>query len=588
VQELLIKPLVSLPSAVPFIGAAILAASMMPNLLGTTLVPEAAPPPISQTDWPIPQRIAPQTLSWVQTRPEYYEDEVPAHQTDWPLPQRLAPHTLAWLQARPEYYQDEIPAHQTDWPTPLRLSSLHVSIDTLFDNTTSADAPFRQSEWATLGRLPRALPAKFAPNLLGTTLAPTAAPFAQTDWTNPAPTRQPAATWLQTRPIFAEDARLIGATETDLPAPARIPALTWLQTRPIFAVDARLVGATATDLPAPARIPALTWLQTRPIFAVDAALPFLINPALPQARPLPALTWTQNLLQSTLTPAAAAPMVPPAWPVPGRPVVAAVTWIQTRPVFAVDDRLVGATETDLPAPSRAPALSWIQNLLQSTLTPAVATTPVVPLEWPLPGRPTVVALTWLQTRPIFAKDEPTRFAADWPLPRIQTVPALTWIQTRPSFYVDNPTQFVQSWPNPQPSPAPALTWIFSVLGTTLVEETIPTRSGEWPLPRRAVVPALSWSQRRPHYYVDSPIRFAQSWPLPSPARPIALTWIQTRPIFAEDNRLIGTVETDLPAPTRVPALTWVQNLLESTLAPRSIIVRRTAMWRVGHRTPWRL
>src|SRR5690242_17859009 len=114
----------------------------------------------------------------------------------------------------------------------------------------------------------------------------------------------------------------------------------------------------------------------------------------PQRPKRVAQDWNQNLLQSTLTPAAQAPFSQTDWPNPNQrkpDVRGSVNGVNLN-LIGQDTFFGGAGQppanTDFPnpkAPRRNPQ-DYSQNLLQSTLTPAVAGTPFSQDDWANPIR----------------------------------------------------------------------------------------------------------------------------------------------------------------------------------------------------------
>lgn len=320
--------------------------------------------------------------------------------------------------------------------------------------------------------------------------------FAQRDWPNPARVRPAALTWLQ------------NLQQTTLaPAAEATP----------FRQDVWPVPGRSSFLAPPSAPNLLVSMLGAPLVSVEWP-----NPT---RRPVAAATWTQNLLESTLTPAAPSPVVPLEWPLPQLGSNLALTWIQTRQAYHEDERIL--RQSDWPNPTRLPARepwTWTQNLLETTLAPAPLAKPFAQNEWPLPGRGPTPRLTWTQERKTY-QDAP--IATDrfpWNVPRRAPALALTWSQNllESTLTPAAPAPVVSVvWPLPLRTPRPALTIAVGLLGTPLAEPS-PVRPIEWPNPRGREYPIAlrTWLQERKPSAVDLKPFAQHEWPNPRPT-PVA-------------------------------------------------------------------
>jgi hypothetical protein len=590
----------------------VLAQTWAINLLQATLRPAAAP--FAQIHWPNPRSAARPIVDWTQARPQFAVDASAFSQADWPVPlPRRAP-ALTWLQTRPIGAVDEPTAFIQAWPNPQPIrSAAHTWLVGLLNSTLQVAEPVPPAagDWPVPLRQGHAA-ITWTDNRLASTLALVEpVPFVQTEWPNPQP-RHPTV-------VVSIESRLDESTSSDRP----FVSVDWLTPRERRRLDvtagANLLASTLSVAPVPflqtdwsnpprARDLALTWIQTRPIFAVDETPAHQTDWPLPGRASIAALTWIQT------RPIFAADDVPghqTEWPVPRRATVPALSWLQPRPILVVDQPTAFVPAWPNPGPRRAPALTWTWSTLSSTLAPML---PLRQMEYPTPPRPTVAALTWVQSRPPFAQDEPTRFAAAWPNPRLRPapaqtwvvehllrttiasltpppssgewplplrslVPALTWIQTRPIGAVDEPTAFTPDLALPVRARAATLTWSVNLLEATLSAAPTPITPTIFENPKLRVQAAAVWLQSRPPYYVDSPTAFVPEWPVPHGRRRArvfdAPTLLTTTLSAAEPFRPMAWMT---PARLRSVALTWAPSApVLTALVATPIGVTETAL-----------
>jgi len=444
---------------------------------------------------------------------------------------------------------------------------------------TLALAPDGAARAAVFTGRPQTVPAApFAPpNLLLTTLAAPAAPFAQGEWPNPRTSAHSLAfrTWAHGTPLV-----LIGQ-DRFFAADGQAPVYDWPNPRPAARAPEQspqqnlLSGPLAPAGAAP--FAQVEWPNPRgPLHfggalhfsrtdtgtpeAAPFAAPEWRNPA---GRPTPPPTWTQNLLQSTLSVAPPAPFAQVEWPNPRGPQYSAGlrTWTQWRHEFPAVAAPFAQTQWQLPpaqrrhptaprsfrpdlapdtffgAPGQVPqhhwqlpvrarhpvALrTWSANLLESTLFAAPAA-PFAPAQWQLPPwtRRQFAAPQWFRPEPV---PEAAPFAqGEWPNPRGPQYSAelRTWTQWRHEFPA-LPAPFAQThWPNPAGYRYSVGLRTFAEppkLQSTLAPAApAPFAQVEWPNPRgpQYSTGLRTWTQRR-YEFPALPAPFSQThWPNPA-------------------------------------------------------------------------
>ena len=164
-----------------------------PTLLQTTLAPSEAAPFV-QMDWPLPRKAArpapDQPLNLLETTLAG-EQQTPFSEGNWASPQkaRKIPGDLnpPNLLANTLIGQGTLPFQNTDWPGAKPRPAAKAPIfPNLLENTLAA--PFAQMDWARPIRQVRAIVSQASVDLLTTTLAAVQAPFV-----NPLPSRRPTA-----------------------------------------------------------------------------------------------------------------------------------------------------------------------------------------------------------------------------------------------------------------------------------------------------------------------------------------------------------------------------------------------------------
>jgi len=338
---------------------------------------------------------------------------------------------------------------------------------------------------------------------------------------NPKPIPPPAITHLQPRPFFYDDIEPIpdGNQIFDLPVLSIKPALTWIQERPQFFQDTKIESQTewpnpliggknqvgfiqrsiisevlqlpftpeAFPNPEPKPAPALTWIQARPQFFEDEKIERQTefpNPIIGRTNFHSGWINTQQIPVPEFN-----PFIPVDYPNPGLPKQQTITWIQTRPIFAVDVTLPGKQVFDNPLIGKANQVSWINT--QQLVEVANPFIPVI-FNNPLIGAP-------------------------------QTI---TWLQERKQFFVDIRIQSTQIFDNPVLAIKPAITWTQDITSREI--PSIPIRQTEWPIPVLKIIEALTWiNTTQPDILSGKPFKQTE-WPIFLPYKPVIhnLTYIR--------------------------------------------------------------
>lgn len=457
----------------------------------------------------------------------------PFNQNAWPTPPAKA-QLLVSSSSRPQE-DANTPASQSDWPNPLRAKAPHVGF--------------------TYGPNPDSI----------TTTPVVAAPFAQTDWPRHAPVRPLVQTWTQSgrldvlaatpvlpiawpnptlRPASALPPSVqpnplaatltsqpgVGASATDLPRPRPQPALTWTQERKSYYQDIQPTPTLDWPVPQVKRPPTLTWIGGtlaigEPVRPIDWTNPRQKPPAPPASSP-------PSLLAGTLTSQPGVGASSTDVPAPARTL--ALTWLQARPQFYQDIQPQPTADLALPVTRRAQTLTWtsstlalgdplrpvdqsilrrpsafqqtdVPNLLTSTLA-VVEGTPITPLAWTVPARAAQPTLTWIQERKQFYSDIQPAFSADLTLPArrasVQPFAPQNLLLTTLATQAGSPTQPID-WPLPRRSIA---AWQ-PTTGQNLLLSTLagaPLTPVAWPNPELRKTSALSWTHSSQRFYEAVP------------------------------------------------------------------------------------
>lgn len=128
--------------------------SYNPNLIGKDTLP------IRQMDWPLPQTVPRQAITWIDWQKSYLQR--PLRQTDWPLPlaamaglQLQSPRNLVLLSSIK-------PFNQFDWPLPIaqnRIQKGQIERNlALLTPPVVTSQPFNQFDWPLPARLNPQMP----------------------------------------------------------------------------------------------------------------------------------------------------------------------------------------------------------------------------------------------------------------------------------------------------------------------------------------------------------------------------------------------------------------------------------------------
>jgi len=262
------------------------------------------------------------------------------------------------------------------------------------------------------------------------------APFTQTDWKNPAPTRRSLdlRTFVQTRDLSLEEPPPPFLL-TAWPNPYRTGQSPELR---------RLTDWRALSLE--------DAVDDTPQSLADWPTPPVLR------RAVTLRTWTLNLLDTTLAPSAT-PFQPGAFPNPRLTPRASTlgTHTQERPAYYADDQPFALTAWPRPvvAPRRVPE-TWTSTLIDETLSLAQA--PFVPTDRPNPQPRRVPTITWIDA-PLGSTLNPGPdpiVQTDWPLflARPPARDLRTWVETRKTYYEDETPAVLHTWPVPPPQRIP--------------------------------------------------------------------------------------------------------------------------------------
>src|SRR5690349_3045388 len=343
--------------------------------------PAPSGPPFAQTEWPNPRGkinrvgISSQLPTNIPTMIEDFVafssmQDVPARVSRVAVTSQqqgnLTVTTLSGAPAAPPFSQD-------DWPNPvIRKQAVRTTVNGVNLNLLSQDQFFGAAGQPPTYDYPNPKAPKrsvqdWNQNLLQSTLVPQ--PFAQTDWPNPI-TRKPGIRG----DIYSVNLELIGQ-DSFFGVPGQPPA--------------------NYDFPNPKaqRRNPQDWLQSP--YNSQGEKPFtqydFPNPRGPKRNPQ---DWSQNLLQSTLTPAAGTPFSQTDWPNPQRP-RRGQDWQYSQAQF-IPAPVAGTpfSQTDWPNPVRRvtrPFGAFYHRVAMAAPAQA-AGTPFVQTDWQNPlGRANTVA-----------------------------------------------------------------------------------------------------------------------------------------------------------------------------------------------------
>lgn len=358
------------------------------------------------------------------------------------------------------------------------------------------------------------------------------------------------------------------------------------------------------------------------------------NPRIP-GRGVDLLTWDYSLLTNTLSLVPHNPFYQLDWPnpLPYRFYTADRTFTsQPYQRFTAQDVFFGSAgqvpDYDWQNPTRQKRLdsayTWLQNLLQSTLTPPPLSTPFFTTDWPNP-RGYAFPFENRSYLNYFVIDDSAPFAqTDWPNPtRLAQVFSnnYNWTESLTTLGIPLPSVqnpfFQTDWPNPtllkfasdlrtfvsqnyqkynaqdkffgvagevpdfdwtnplRARSIDALTWVQNLSQSTLAPLAIPPFFQlDWPNPRVITyrTDPLTWNQTVSRSVLAAKPFIAKDYPNPLIARRTDhLTWLS----FLSKALLAGPttpfIAKDYPNPLikgrGVDLLTWVQNLQQTTLIP---------------------
>jgi hypothetical protein len=287
-------------------------------------------------------------------------------------------------------------------------------------------------------------PAFDAPNLLESTLAPaTATPFRPVEWVVPRRAPRSPEGFAQARPAYYSEGKPPHQDEWPTPVRWRQP----ITFDPPSLLQGTLAPAVVTRPFSQAEWPVVVRL-TRPTQTIAQARPAYYSEGKPQKQDewVTPGAWRRpitfdppNLLHGTLTPAVVVmPFSQSEWPVVLKPRRPTDTIAQGRPAYYDEGKPVHQDEWPAPrrlarvVPFDPPAL--VQSTLSGTQTPFAL------LEWSVPMRRQAARAFDAVNLPLstLLPPPPIRML-DWPLPRRAVMPALSWMQGRPFFYAE-PTE----------------------------------------------------------------------------------------------------------------------------------------------------
>lgn len=370
------------------------------------------------------------------------DSAVPHSQHQWPTPQ---PRSAALLVSLATYPAPPLPDDDGGLPPPIgdlvaggqelslprtkRHHSFGQATAPLLQTTLASvvGTPHKQHEWPVSRRQLRQSLSYTEWYVIDET-----SPFAQTSWPNPRskPRASDLSTWADTRELsLGEPPKPHAQTEWPNPrgrgqSPELRKLLAWRDLSLEDTIDN--TPQSLAEWPTPPR----------------------------QRRIVDLLTWTQNLSQSTLAPADT-PFTPVIFPTP--PALASVISLRIevlgRPSYYTDTQPFAQAEWPLAVvgAKRLPE-TWLQNVLGNVLS--LAQEPFVSTDRPNPPLWRYQTLSWLDNLLSTTLDPgpDPRVQYDWPLflARPPAIDLRTWIDQRKTYFAETPPSSLQDWPTPRP------------------------------------------------------------------------------------------------------------------------------------------
>lgn len=404
-----------------------------------------APTPFSQADWPVPKGPTPVVdhKTWLHDGGQrLFQETIPSLNFDWPVPPgaRALGDLRTWLgnllQSTLSF--NPVPFNLTDWPVPKGPTPV-VDLKTwtqdykrlLFVETI----PSINLDWPSpRGPVPALDLRTVLVNLLQTTLGAVRAPFNLTNWPNPSGPSWRGFLPTHYRPDYIAAAGSLPAGRLlDWPNPRGLGGVLDLRTL-LVNLQQSTLGAVVqspffrTDWPnprGPVPVSGLTaWAEGYKLLLFQESIPYQVTDWPNPRGPVPAAgltTWLDtyklNLFQESI------PSLNFDWPSPRGPQRALdlLTWLNVYRLLLFQESIPYLV-TEWPNP-RGPQRAVVQdqiNLLNALLS---VQAPFAQLAWPNPMRPQGVIdlLTWLdnllQTTMTVQPVGSPFYQTDWPNPR---------------------------------------------------------------------------------------------------------------------------------------------------------------------------